>query len=166
MTMAQQESLIELGVGHEWVLDSLKPQEFAKYPRFGDVYVAYVRELRGLPSTATRNLLDPSEDSNSITAPPYVREPAVFTSLDTGRVDVRLTVNLAPAQARWLEGLCQRLPEMYPNQPDKHDLGFAVAPWIMETMKQDTDRHGNLPVSGHSGTMTKGQLAAFRNGGA
>ena len=163
MNVKQKETLINLGIGHEWVLDGLKPHEFSKFPAFGLVYVEYIKQLRGIHIPVSRNLLDPEEDSSDLTAPPYESQPPTFHALESGRVDVRLTLNLSATQGRWLENLAAQLPDMFPGEPHKHDLGFAVAPWILESMKQDTvRRHGQIPVGNHSGTMTKAQLAEFR----
>ena len=164
MTERQKQGLIDAGVEYEWILDGFTPREFKKYPGFGVEYVKYIRELRGININPVRNLLDEEEESSDITAPPYERQRDTYHPLESGLVDVRVTLTLSAHQARWLDGLALRLPKMYPNNPEYWNLGFMVAPWIMKAAELDSGRKGTMAGSEGVGTMSKAQLAQFRSG--
>jgi hypothetical protein len=165
MSRRQKQILVELNLDHEWVLDGMEPHEFKNYPYFGPTYVEYVEILRGTHIPKKRNLLNKDDDGEGVTAPAYSRKPDSFHPLDSGNVDVCITVTLSSPQAHWLEGLLRRLPEMFPGDKESQNLGFAIRPWLLETMKQDTTRGGLAAVDG-TGTMSKVQMDAFRRGNA
>ena len=164
MTVQQKEKLIELGIDQEWVLDGLKPHEFDSIKGFGPGYVKYIRELRGIMVDPRRDLLNPDEDVSDIMGPEYTRQGPEFHPLESGMVDVRITLTLPPHQARWLEKKHVELVAMYPDDLDNQNLGPAVVPWVAEVMKADTGRHGSLSGDSGNGTMSKSQLDSLRGG--
>lgn len=162
MTPAQKTALVDaLGIEDEVelakYLDTMEPQSFISIPRFGMAYVQYVRELRGYNVKTKIDVLDPSSDLEDVLCPPYIRESPLFQPLSDGRVDCRLTFTLPQHQARWLEGLIVRLPEMYPNEPKLQDIGWHLAQQLLILMKSDTKRHGAMGANA-SGTMTPEEL--------
>ena len=162
MNVRQKEKLLELALAEEWILEGFSPHEFGTLKGFGPKYVDYVRELRGISVNPVIDLLDPETDSDEFCEPAYVREPATFHSLESGMVDVRVTLALTPVQARWLEGLLQRLPQMHPGQEERHNLGFVINPMLMDVMKSDNNRHGALPSESGQGTMTKADFMKMK----
>lgn len=168
MTPAQKTSLIDsVGISEdnelEPYLDSLEAVQFMKLPQFGMAYVKYVRELRGHHVDPVKDLLDPNADLKEVLAPEYHREPPLFQPLSDGRYDCRITVTLPPHQARWLEGLMVRLPEMYPKNPEMQDLGWHMGQVLLQLMKQDTERHGRMGENA-AGTMSASEFRSMRGG--
>lgn len=155
MNKKQKETLLDLGMDTEVKLDSVSPRGFLRYAGFGTGYVDYVRDLRGLEVVSeVRSLLDPGTDTSDITEPPYEKQAMTYHPLEDGSVDVRMTVNLSASTARWLEDLVRRLPEMYRNDPPKQDIGFHLSQKLLETLRLDKERHGDLS-NGEMGTMPR-----------
>ena len=162
MTVPQKQVLMDMQMAEEEILDGLPPEKFMSFKNFGPKYILYVRELRELPSVeVTRNMLDP-EDSGEGTSE-YERRGPEFHALSSGSYDVRLTMAFSAPQARWLERLVHRLPDMYPGDPEKQDLGFHISGSIMELMRLDTERHGAMS-NGSTGTVTASQLHKMKGG--
>jgi len=155
------DTLVREGIAEERILDEMNPEDFLSLKHFSLGFTKQVREIRGSYVNPVRNLLDEDDDGDMAVAPPYIRLSPEFHPLDSGLVDVRLTMTLPPAQARWLEGLTHRLKDMYPGDEEKHDIGYHVRGQLAELMKLDTQRHGPLG-SGMSGTVTRSELQQMK----
>jgi hypothetical protein len=138
----------------EDILDLVSPEQFFRFDGFGQKYVSYVRNLRAL---------DPVDNVIDLMAPkPYVRPKDTFHSLEDRSVDCTITVNLSATQGSWLSRVLDALPLEFPNDPSKHTLGFAIRPMLIELMKQDTGKHGQLRGESGMGTMNTKQMNNFR----
>ena len=149
----------------EIMLDNMRPEGIRKFHNFGEGYVDEMRRVHGLPVVKEHlSLLDPEQPLEGITAESYRKQPTTYHPQDDGSVDVRITLSLSARVAQWLEGLELRLPDMYPQEPDKHEISYHVGQRLLETMRIDSERHGSLG-EGASGTLTRTEFNAMRGGG-
>jgi hypothetical protein len=160
MNKRQKESFLELGLGDgpgaEAYLDGLEPNQFRRINWFGEHYIDYVREMRGLPVVGTESLLDAgTEDALGLTEAPYVLQPTTYHPLEDGSADVRITINLTTQQAHWLEDLDLRLHTMYKGDSERSKLSYHVRRMVLDVMKMDSERSG-----GTEGTMSRGDYNA------
>lgn len=164
LNLKQYDYLVSLGLADEDYLDSLEPPEFRKFAHFGEAFVDTVRVIRGSLSEPV-NLLDPEcADPVRTEGALYERPEPSFHPLESGRVDVNLTLTLASNQARWLDGFLHRIREAYPEGDERRDLGHHLSSTILEVMKRDTKRHGSLAGGDGGGTISPEQLKLMQQG--
>ena len=144
MSVKQKEVLEDLGMSDEVVLDTLSPEEFGSFTSFGERYVRYVKKLREVYVPDSKDLLVNGGELWEEEAPPYIPSPDTFYQLPSGNFAVEVTIELNSTCANWLQSLSSRLPELFPNQPSRQNLGSVITPLLLDVMKNDHDRHSGM----------------------